>query len=118
MVDSMNNNKTISDAVDYIYTHGKKYADCKSQRIYLENYTKSLIASLSIGFIKDEKAKSMSQAEAMAYADISYQIHIKGLQEAVRNEETFRWGLIAAQARIEIWRSEQANARAEIRNTQ
>jgi hypothetical protein len=32
---------------------------------------------------------------------------------AIEMEEKLRWDLIAAQARVEIWRTEQANNRAE-----
>jgi hypothetical protein len=111
MVGCMNNEKNISDAVEYLYIHGKKYAEAKAQKGYLDSYTKTLIASLSMAFIKDGGAKSMAQAEAMAYADPSYMTHITGLKEAVEIEEALRWGLISAQARIEVFRTESANNR-------
>jgi hypothetical protein len=117
MVGCMSNEKSINDAVDYLYTHGKKYAESKAHRGYLENYTKTLIASLAIKFIKDGVAKSMAQAEAMAYADPSYETHISGLQEAVEIEEKLRWGLTSAQARIEVYRTQSANERAMDRAT-
>jgi hypothetical protein len=105
------NQKDINDAVDYLYTHGRKYAEAKAQKGYLENYTKSLINSLSIGFLRDGTAKSMSQAEAMAYAHDSYIVHIGGIKEAVELEEALRWGLVSAQARIDVWRSTEASNR-------
>ena len=104
--------REISDAVDYLYTHGKQYAEAKAHKGYLEDYTKSLISSLSIKFIAEGKAKSMAQAEAMAYADPSYDVHIRGLKEAVEAEEALRWGLVSAQARIDVWRSQEASNRA------
>ena len=103
--------KDINNAVEYLYTHGAKYAEAKAHKGYLENYTKSLIASLAIKFIAEEKAKSMTQAESMAYADESYDIHIRGLKEAVEAEEALRWGLVSAQARIDVWRSQEASNR-------
>jgi hypothetical protein len=42
---------------------------------------------------------------------------LKGLKEAIEIEEKLRWDLIGAQARVEIWRTEQANNRAEGRAT-
>jgi len=39
------------------------------------------------------------------------------LREAVEIEEEIRWGLVAAQARIEVWRSMEATNRAEGRAT-
>jgi hypothetical protein len=38
---------------------------------------------------------------------------LQGLKEAVEVEEEIRWGLVAAQARIEVWRTQSANDRAE-----
>jgi hypothetical protein len=38
---------------------------------------------------------------------------LEGLRDAVEQEEKLRWDLIAAQARVEIWRTQQANLRAE-----
>lgn len=106
------NQKDINAAVDYLYTHGTKYAEAKAHKGYLEDYTKSLIASLAIKFIADNKAKSMTQAESMAYADPSYEVHISGIKEAVEREESLRWGLVSAQARIDVWRSQEASNRA------
>jgi len=103
--------KDINEAVDYLYTHGKQYAEAKAYKGYLDNYTKALIASLSIKFITEGLAKSMAQAEAMAYADPSYDIHIRGLRSAVEAEEGLKWGLTSAEARIDVWRSQEASNR-------
>jgi hypothetical protein len=43
---------------------------------------------------------------------------LEGLKEAVAAEETLRWSLVAAQARVEIWRTESANNRSVDRATQ
>jgi hypothetical protein len=106
------NQKDINDAVDFLFIHGKEYAYAKAHRGYLDNYTKTLIASLSIKFITEGLAKSMAQAEAMAYADPSYDVHIRGLKDAVENEESLKWQLTSAQARIDVWRSQEASNRA------
>ena len=105
------NQKDINDAVDFLYTHGKKYAEAKAHKGYLDNYTKALIASLSIKFISEGLAKSMAQAEAMAYADQSYDVHIRGLKEAVEAEESLKWALTSAESRIDVWRSQEASNR-------
>jgi hypothetical protein len=109
--------KDINGAVDYLYTHGAKYAEAKAHRGYLEDYKKSLISSLSIKSLSTGAAKSMAQAEALAYADPAYDIHIRGLKTAVEAEETLRWGLVSAQARIDVWRSQEASNRAVDRAT-
>ena len=57
------------------------------------------------------KAKTAAAAEVEAYADPTYVEVLKGLQAAVEREEAIRWGLISAQARIEVYRTQSANDR-------
>jgi hypothetical protein len=51
--------------------------------------------------------------EREAYASSRYKDHLLALQHAVEVREELRWMLIAAQARIEVWRSQEASNRAE-----
>ena len=101
----------IHDAVDFLYTHGKKYAEAKAQRIYLEEFRKSQKAMLMKKAIAEKRATSSAAAEMEAYADGAYVELLKGLEAAVEREEELRYALISAQARIDCWRSEQANNR-------
>jgi hypothetical protein len=106
------NQKDINDAVDYLYTHGRKYAEAKAHRVYLEEYRKSQKAMLMKSALSDGRAKSAAVAEIEAYADSAYIEVLKGLEAAVEAEETYRWGLVSAQARIDVWRSQEASNRA------
>lgn len=101
----------INDAVNYLYTHGRKYAMAKAQRTYLEEFRKSQKAMLMKAALTDGRAKTAAAAEIEAYSDPTYLEMLKGLQEAVEQEETYRWGLISAQARIDVWRSNEASNR-------
>jgi len=105
------NQKDINDAVDYLYTHGRKYAEAKSHRVYLEEYRKSQKAMLMKKALSDGRAKSAVVAEIEAYADSAYIEVLKGLEAAVEKEEELRWGLVSAQARIDVWRSQEASNR-------
>ena len=96
-------------AVDYIIANAKKFAKAKAERIYLEEYRKSLKSLL----MKRSLEESLGAQEREAYAHDEYKQLLQGLKEAVEVEEKLRWDLIAAQARVEIWRSEQANLRTE-----
>jgi hypothetical protein len=40
---------------------------------------------------------------------------LQGLRVAVEEEEKYRWLMIAAQARIEVWKTNQYNTRAELK---
>jgi len=106
------NQKDINDAVDYLYTHGRKYAEARAHRVYLEEYRKSQKAMLMKSALSDGRAKSAVVAEIEAYADSAYIEVLKGLEAAVEAEETYRWGLVSAQARIDVWRSQEASNRA------
>lgn len=110
------NNEEISKiepdaAVDFLFKNGTKYAVAKAQRVYLEEFRKSQKAML----MKDAMlngAKSIAAAEMEAYANAAYQEILKGIQAATEDEETLRWHLTAAQARIEVYRTKSANDRS------
>lgn len=106
------NQKDINDAVDYLYTHGRKFAEARSHRVYLEEFRKSQKAMLMKAALSDGRAKSAVVAEIEAYADPAYIEVLKGLEAAVEAEETYRWGLVSAQSRIDVWRSQEASNRA------
>jgi len=96
-------------AIDYILTNGKTFAKAKAERVYIEEYRKSLKAILQ----KRSTENAITAQERDAYAHPEYQALLEGLREAVEIEERLRWDLIAAQAVVEIWRTQQANNRAE-----
>ena len=66
----------------------------------------------------ESTAPSIAAKEMEAYATDDYINLLEGLKQAVEVEETLRWKLIAAQARIEIWRSQEATNRTIDRATQ
>lgn len=100
-------------AVDYIIANGKVYAQAKAERIYCEEYRKSLKAIL----MKRSMETAVNAQEREAYSHDDYVEHLKGLRAAVETEERLRWEMIAAQARIEVWRSQEASNRVEYKVT-
>lgn len=96
-------------AVDYIVKNAKRFAKAKAERVYMEEYRKSLKAIL----MKRSMEAAIGAQEREAYAHDEYVQLLQALKEAVEIEEKLRWDLIGAQARVEIWRTEQANNRAE-----
>lgn len=101
----------INAAVDYLYTHGRKYAEAKAHRVYLEEYRKSQKAMLMKQAMTSGAAKTAVAAEIEAYSDPVYIEVLKGLEASVEAEEALRWGLVSAQARIDVWRSTEASNR-------
>lgn len=94
-------------AVDYILAHAGQFAAAKAQRVYLEEFRKSQKALL----MARSDAKAANEREQYAYSHPDYLALLGGLKAAVEVEEKLRWDLIAAQARIEIWRTASANNR-------
>jgi len=98
-------------AVDYILANAGKFAKAKSTRVYLEEFRKSKKAIL----MAQSTDKAANAREQYAYSHDEYLALLAGYRESVEVEEKLRWDLIAAQARVEIWRTEQANNRNQDR---
>ena len=99
---------TANEAINFIYNNAKLFAQAKANRIYLEEFRKSKKAIL----MSQSQEKTAVGREQDAYAHPEYLAVIDGLRTAVEDEEELRWKMIAAQARVEVWRSEEATARA------
>ena len=95
------------DAVDFMIRNAEQFAQAKANRVYMEEYRKTLKANL----MKSSGMDAIGAQEREAYADAAYALHLEGLRAAVEAEERLRWLLVAAQARIEVWRTQSANAR-------
>jgi hypothetical protein len=100
-------------AVDFLLANAGKYAQAKASRIYIEEYRKSKKALL----MGECPEKAVNAREQYAYSHPEYISLLEGLKAAVEVEESLRWSQIAAQLRVEIWRSEQASNRTIERAT-
>jgi hypothetical protein len=100
-------------AVDYMLKAAPEYAKAKAERVYLEEFRKSKKALL----MQEHSTKPIGAQEREAYAHPEYIGLLAALRVAVESEETARWKLVAAQARVEVWRSQEASARAQDRAT-
>ena len=104
----MNEEINIFRCLDFIRDNSKAMAQAKANRIYMEEYRKSLKAILT----QKSEASTATAKEVYAYAHPDYQAHLSGLKEAVVVEAELHWQMVAAQAKIEVWRSLGANQRA------
>ena len=101
-------------AIQYLIDTAPLYAKAKSDRMYLEEFRKSRKAQL----MSQAGTEVLGKQETFAYAHQDYIEILDGIREAVEREERFRWLMTAAQARIEVWRTEQYSARIEQKATQ
>jgi hypothetical protein len=96
-------------AVDYILKHASLFAKAKAERTYIEHFRKSLKGIL----MKRSMETAIGAQEREAYAHPEMVELLMGLKAAVEIEEKLKWDITAAELRVEIWRTEQANNRAE-----
>jgi hypothetical protein len=102
-------------ALDFIRDNAPAYAKAKAERIYLEEFRKTKKA-LCMRAAESGGVNAISAQERDAYADPAYQELLLGLRAAVEEEERLRWLIVGAQAKIEVWRTIEANRRAEAKN--
>jgi len=102
-------------SLDFIRDNAPLYAKAKSDRVYLEEFRKSKKALL-MRVAEEAGHKSAVAQEREAYSHPEYMQLLEGLRDAVEQEEKYRWLIVAAQAKIEAWRTIEANRRAEAKN--
>tara|TARA_R100000773_G_scaffold44663_1_gene47070 strand:- start:7455 stop:7802 length:348 start_codon:yes stop_codon:yes gene_type:complete len=98
----------IDKAVDYLRDTAEITARHKAERVYAEEYKKTLKAIL----MKQFTDLPISAQEREALAHPKYIEHLEELKKAVFNDENMRALRTGAEAKIEAWRTKQANIRA------
>lgn len=98
----------IEKAVDWLRDHALDAAKAKAERVYCEEYRKSLKAIIA----SNSNETSESAKERFAYASEAYQEHLAKLREAVLEDEKNRALRVAAELKIEAWRTMEANRRS------
>jgi hypothetical protein len=102
----------IFKCLDFIRDQAPAYAKAKAERVYLEEFRKSKKAIL-MRSAEEAGHKSAAAQEREAYAAQDYHELLLALSAAVEAEETLRWRIVAAQARIETWRTLESTRRIE-----
>lgn len=100
----------IDKALDFLRDNARDAAQARADRIYVEEYRKTLKATL----MKEHSSLSAVLQEREAYADERYQQHLEAIREAVKLDEYHRFMRIAAEAKIEAWRTQSSNSRARV----
>ncbi len=98
----------VEKAVDYLRDTAEEAAKRKAERIYLEEFRKSLKAIIMKEFVD----ATVSAQEREAYADPRYIGHLETMRMAIQADEKIKFTRVAAEAKIEAWRSMNANYRA------
>lgn len=103
--------EAIEKTLDWLRNDAMAAATARANRVYMEEYRKSLKAII----MGESGAKTIAAKEAEAYADPRYLEHLQVMKEAIKVDEVYRWRMTAAEAQIEAWRTMQANNRTQAR---
>jgi hypothetical protein len=98
-------------AVQYLIDNAPKYAEAKANRVFIENYLRSVKSKLM-----GNEEGTLGAKEAYAYAHDDYVEQLKGLKVATEEEERLKFMLKAAELRVEIWKTQEYSKRAELKN--
>ena len=90
-----------------LHEGGPLLAQAKAERVYLDEYRKSLKAIL----MKESNKASVAAQEVEAYSHEKYLNHLEAIKIAVEREESMRWRMVTAQAAIDVWRSQESSNR-------
>lgn len=100
----------VEAAVDYLRDNALKVGFAKGKVNYLTDFTKVVKAKI----MRDNSDKPLGAQEAIAFADQQYDEHLKAKQIADQEYEYLRWMMEAAQAKIDVWRTQSSNNRKGI----
>jgi len=98
----------VEKAIDYLRDNAETAAQASANRVYIEQYRKSLKAQLR----QKAPVRAQGDKDDFAYAHPEYLDLLDGLKVAVFEHEQHRYLIAAAQAKIEAWRTQSSNQRA------
>lgn len=101
------NDDSIEAALNFLRDASKPMAEARARAKYLEQKRKSLKAAAFI----EADAKTIADKEAHAYTDSEYLACLEEYKAAVYDSELLTNQMKAAELRIEVWRTLNANSR-------
>lgn len=105
----MINDDQAEDALEYLRTNARKAAQAKAEREYMTEYRKTVKANV----MQRHLEMPLAAQEREAYNSDEYKQHLEALKEAIAADEYHRWGMVAATATLDAWRTQAANRRNE-----
>ena len=103
------------ERIAQIHTLGKKYAKAKAECEYLKHFRKSKLAILKAHFLTQDSKRSNAACDDLARSHPQYLEVLDGLKVAIEISEAALWELKTSHAGINIWQTQSADKRAEIK---
>lgn len=108
--------ENMEKVVEFILKNAGVYAKAKAERQYLDEFRKSKKALLmQEAFLAGVATIAGQERDSLAHSE--YRALLDGLKVAVETEEKLKWQLIAAQIKVDLYRTESANNRLIERST-
>jgi ABC-type transport system involved in cytochrome c biogenesis ATPase subunit len=99
--------KDIEKALDFLRDSAETAAVNRSNRVYMEEFRKSLKAQL----MSENLDMAVNAQEREAYKNVEYITHLEAMKEAIYQDEKLRFLIEAAKIKISAWQTmEKANA--------
>lgn len=96
-------------AVDWLRDNASTAAKARAERLYLEQWIKTVKAQAMQAF----GSLPVAAQEREALTSTAYLAALQAYREAIEADETMRFLIAAAEAKIEAWRSQESTRRAE-----
>ena len=96
-------------AVDWLRENARSMAQARAERLYLEQWIKTVKATLQ----SEAPVTTSAKAEEWALSSARYLAALQAYKAAIETDEYNRFMLTAAEAKIEAWRSQESTRRAE-----
>jgi hypothetical protein len=103
------------ESMDFLRNNSEELGRLKGEVYIKTEMRKTIKAKLMLQAVD---AKSEAAKETYAYAHPELEKHIQDTGETIAEYETLRLLILAAEAKLEAWRSLEASARNEIRLSQ
>lgn len=87
------------------------FAQAKANRVFLENYISTVKSRLML-----EEEGTLGHKDAYAKSHPDYIAQLEALKIATEEEERLKYMLLAAQARIDVWKTMEFTKRQEMKN--
>lgn len=98
-------------AIKFIAENAPVFAKAKANRVFIENYLSTIKSKLML-----EEDGTLGHKDAYAKSHPDYVAQLEALKVATEQEETLKYMLLAAQARIEVWKTNEYSKRQELKN--
>jgi len=93
--------RDVEKALDFLRDAADDAAQNRANRVYMEEYRKSLKAQL----MSNNMDMAVNAQEREAYRNVEYITHLEAMKEAIFQDEKLRFLIDAAKAKISAWQT-------------